>query len=85
MDNRRIITLDGVPVQSRASDAYIKVSSLARAGKKDIGDWMRLDDTKEYLLELSSHLNMPLELLVTSGKLLRYIPHFAPGCTRVQT
>lgn len=62
--------LNGTPVQQRESDGYINATQLCKAAGKFLADYRRIKETQELLLELSTSMGIPIDVLVevtTSG------------------
>lgn len=54
-----------VAIDQRISDGYINATSLAKASGKKINDYLRLDVTKAFLLELERSTGYPVNVLVS--------------------
>ncbi len=64
----KIINFCDHPIRQRTSDGYLSATDMCKANKKLYGDWYRLDNTKEYLSELSSDMGLPTSQLVEVRK-----------------
>jgi len=61
----RLETVAGdVEISQRAGDGYVNITQIANAAGKRVTDWLRLDDTKEFLEELSSDTHILTSKLV---------------------
>lgn len=62
------ITINDIIVISRPIDHYIDATQLCKAGGKKFEDWLSLDSTKEYIMEIESIKGIPSSLLVETNK-----------------
>lgn len=53
---RRQLKLNNIIIESRASDNFINATQLCKAGGKKVNDFLRLEDTKEYIKVLEEAL-----------------------------
>jgi hypothetical protein len=68
MNDKQLIphTLEGEVIDQRAGDGYINATAMCKAAGKRWPDYIRLDATKEFLVELSSVVQIPTTELIQS-------------------
>lgn len=62
------ITINDIVIISRPIDHYIDATQLCKAGGKKFEDWLSLDSTKEYIMEIESVKGIPSSLLIETNK-----------------
>jgi hypothetical protein len=64
-DNKPMtLILNNDVIECRKSDGYINATQLCKAGGKKFNDWLRLENTKNYLVSLEVNTGIPaLELI----------------------
>ncbi len=56
--------VDSIAIDQRISDGYINATALCKVAGKRINDYLRLDSTKEFLVELASDTGNPVTELI---------------------
>jgi hypothetical protein len=66
MNNSNIIThsYNGIAIEQRVTDEYVNLTQMAKAGGKQVGHYLDLKSTDEYLEALSSDTEIPISDLV---------------------
>jgi 5-methylcytosine-specific restriction endonuclease McrA len=61
---RELETETGIVKIGQRPDGYINLTPMVKAARKLVADWLRSEDTKEYLEELSSVMGIPITELI---------------------